>query len=186
MYMMLIIWILQEDNQCTWFEICLLHTPYYADVNGKDLSCHLYFTKEEEKSYKKKFNLTKPYAIIQSQAKTSYLPKDWGVKNFQEIVKNVRYNWVQVGEKNEKPLKGVVNLCGKTSLREMIYIVTKAAMVVCNEGLLCHVSSVNNTPCLAIIACDIPKKLTQYQNVTHFKGEIDPANIINLIRKTLL
>jgi len=86
-----------------------------------------------------------PYWIIAAGGKYDYTIKWWHRRRWQEVVDHFqgRILFVQVGEKGHyhPPLKGVLDLRGRTTLRELIRLVYHADGVVCPVTLHMHLAA---------------------------------------------
>jgi ADP-heptose:LPS heptosyltransferase len=90
-------------------------------------------------------NRKQPYWIICAGGKYDYTIKWWHRRRWQEVVDYFRGRalFVQVGEKGHyhPPLEGVLDLRGRTSLRELIWLVHHAEGVLCPVTLLMHLAA---------------------------------------------
>ena len=122
-------------------EVNTLH--FKIDLNFDKISNEIFLSENEINMFSRKFNLQEPYSVIQPNTKTSYTPnKEWGFEKYQKIVNNFKdINWVQVGLEGDLILNGVENVTGKTSLRELAFIIKNANFVIADEGLLNHMAS---------------------------------------------
>ncbi len=106
-----------------------------------------------------------PFWIIVAGGKFDYTIKWWSHERYQSVVDHFRGRlaFVQVGSSKEhhhKPLKGVIDLRGKTDLRQLIRLVYHSAGVVCPVTLLMHLAaavemkqpfySTGNRPCVVV------------------------------------
>ncbi len=92
--------------------------------------------------------------------------KRWDSQEYREVAKTYlheKHRVVLVGAPNESVVCDevaadlpVVNLCGKTTLPELIAIIAEAAGVVCNDSMALHVSSATQTPCVAVFCATSP------------------------------
>lgn len=86
-----------------------------------------------------------PYWIIAAGGKFDYTIKWWHRRRWQEVVDHFqdRLLFVQVGEKGHyhPPLKGVMDLRGKTTLRDLIRLVYHADGIVCPVTLHMHLAA---------------------------------------------
>lgn len=128
------------------------------------MSPEIYLSTDEIKHCKEKYRLPEPYAVIQSMGKTSFTPvKEWGAQNFQAVTKLLdRINWVQVGTADDPILEGAVNLCGKTSLRELACIIRGAKFVLSVEGLLNHLAAAFATLSFVVFSGYLPTHIALY------------------------
>jgi ADP-heptose:LPS heptosyltransferase len=93
-----------------------LKIPLILQVNKP----HLYLSAEEQKDRL----ISCDYIVVNAGVKMDYTCKGWGHNNYQEVVdllRDKKFNIVQIGEKHHrhKPLRGVINLLGKTKPREL-------------------------------------------------------------------
>ena len=133
----------------------------------------IFLSQSEVDSYIKKFNLTKPYAVIGPNSKITYTPnKQWPFDNFQKVVdKTPNIDWIQVGEKKEPLLNNVKNFVGKTNLREFFYIISRAQFVLANEGLLNHVASAFGVKSYVIQSGFSDASLARYANTVFISSD---------------
>lgn len=104
----------------------------------------------------------KRYWIIDAGYKLDCPLKHWGSKNFQELVELLKgkVQFVQIGEENphhiHTPLKGVINLIGKTTTRELIQLMHHADGVVTPISFPMHLAAAvpaikrNLRPCIVL------------------------------------
>lgn len=127
------------------------------------------FSKTENKLFSEKFSniLNKRYSLIVCGDKKDST-KLWPSKKFQEVIDktNDNVNWVQVGTAGCEKLNNTVDLRGKTSLREVFFIVSKADSILCSEGMYTHLSSAFNVPCITIYSGFHNPDISSYDNVT--------------------
>ena len=91
-----------------------------------------------------------PYWIIVAGGKYDFTIKWWDTSRFQEVVNALqdRVLFVQVGSLHHyhPPLSGVVDLRGKTSLRELIRLVYHSDGVLCPVTFLMHLAAAVEAP----------------------------------------
>jgi len=87
--------------------------------------------------------------IIVSGGKRDFTNKLWDPARFQKVVDHFRgeITFVQVGEEqhNHPPLDGVINLLGKTDLRQMVRLMYHADGVVCGTSFPMHLAAAVET-----------------------------------------
>ena len=137
---------------------------YYASFlsgigisNNKKIEPYLFYSVQNE--FKAKYFVVVPGA--------SYFQKAWEPYKFAKVIDYLFHEkgWVPVilGTKREQLLGEQIlascslptsltiqNLCGKTSVSEMIDIIGNAELVICNDSAAAHISSAVHTPCVAI------------------------------------
>ena len=91
---------------------------------------------------------------IQSSGLAAIYPKrtkEWFPERFQEVVDSLRtaHTVVQLGSKNDFPLDGVVDLRGRTSIRESAAILQQAKVFIGLAGFLMHLA--RSVDCPAVI-----------------------------------
>jgi ADP-heptose:LPS heptosyltransferase len=86
-----------------------------------------------------------PFWIIVAGGKYDYTIKWWETARYQEVVDHFkdRILFIQVGEQghNHPPLQGVLDLRGKTDLRQLVRLVYHAQGVLCPVTLLMHLAA---------------------------------------------
>ncbi|MFO1458498.1 MAG: glycosyltransferase family 9 protein [Verrucomicrobiota bacterium] len=86
-----------------------------------------------------------PYWLIASGGKRDHTIKWWSHSRYQEVVDRLRdrIQFVQVGAPGDphSPLRGVVDLRGRTSIRELILWMSHAQGVVCGITFLMHLAA---------------------------------------------
>lgn len=101
--------------------------------NSSSLLPDLHVTTKELDDIRKKFELKKPYWIINAGHRKSVLTdvdgtmKWWGVRNYQEVVNSLKHKmrFVQIGGKSDThtQLENATSLIGQTNLRELICLI---------------------------------------------------------------
>lgn len=116
------------------------------------------------------------YWIMMAGGKTDYTAKWWAPQYYQKVVDHFagRITFVQCGEKGKShwhtPLKGVVDLVGKTSIRDFVRLMYRADGVVCPVTFAMHAAAavpsydpaVKLRPCVVIAGGREPAHFTQY------------------------
>jgi ADP-heptose:LPS heptosyltransferase len=86
-----------------------------------------------------------PYWIVAAGGKFDLTVKWWSHRRYQQVVDHFRGRilFVQVGDSGNyhPPLEGVLDLRGRTSLRELMLLVHHAAGVVCGVTSLMHLAA---------------------------------------------
>ena len=141
-------------------------------INYNIIQNEIHLSKSEIEKYAKKFNLPESYSVIQPNSKISYTPnKQWDVCNFQKVVdKRCDIYWVQVGSQNEFLLKNVQDYRGRTTLRELFYIVSRSQFVFANEGIMNHIASAFDVKSYVISSGFSDISLTKYDNSVLFNS----------------
>ena len=139
----------------------------------KDIShdVRIVFGETEFTLFEKKYSYLshKPYAIITSNERGGDFlsSRSLPIERLQKIINetNKKINWVHLGISGDKKLQGVIDLRGKSSLRETFYIVSKSKLIFCTEGMFTHLSSAFNIPCITLFGAFPYPELSSYDNV---------------------
>jgi hypothetical protein len=124
----------------------------------------LYFDASEIQRLERKFRLPQKYGVIRPVGQTSYTPnREWGFERFQEVVRRTPWiTWVQPGPASEPRLDGAIDLCGKSSIRELFFIVRGAQGVLSVEGLPNHVAAAFAVPSFVVFSGFNHVELSRY------------------------
>jgi ADP-heptose:LPS heptosyltransferase len=87
----------------------------------------------------------KRQVVIQSSGRSAqffYRTKEWYPERFQEVVSRLKHevDFVQLGSISDPPLEGVLDLRGKTSIRESAAILANSILFVGLVGFLMHLA----------------------------------------------
>lgn len=117
------------------------------EVEIRTLAPEIYFSDEERKY--SLVPLDRPVCIINAGWKSDIPVKFWGSEKFQKVVDALkdRVLFVQVGADRRgtdfhKPLEGVLNLIGKTHIRELAQLVYHADFVLTGISQLHHLAGI--------------------------------------------
>lgn len=78
---------------------------------------------------------------------TSEVHKKWDTKRWERVIREcTNYVFVQVGPRSGDPIKGALNMLGKTTLTQAISLVKYSKLVVAVDGLFNHVANVFDIP----------------------------------------
>jgi len=113
-----------------------------AGISGAvSLRPYLTLLKEEKEQGK----LGNRQIVIQTSGLGARYPmrnKEWLPERFQEVVDSLYldYTFVQIGSVNDPPLRGVIDMRGKTSIREAAAIMSQSMVFVGLVGGLMHLA----------------------------------------------
>lgn len=101
----------------------------------------------------------KDFITIQSQ--TPYDSRNYSywqefINLIQPVLLKNNINIVQVGTKDEKPLNGVINLLGQTSINQLAYIIQNSKLHVGADSLCVHLSSYFDIPIVSLYSISNP------------------------------
>ena len=103
-----------------------------------------------------------PFWIVVAGGKQDYTIKWWDHQRFQEVVNHFRGKilFIQIGEGGHRhlPLKGVIDLRGKTDLRQLVRLMYHAQGVLCPVTMAMHLAAAvevkggrpKNRPCVVV------------------------------------
>lgn len=115
-----------------------------------------------------------PFWIVGAGGKFDFTAKWWPAERYQQVVDHFagRILFVQVGEKHHHhpPLRGVLDLRGKTNLRQMIRLMHHAQGVLCPVTLYMHLAAAvpvrkgmpRNRPCVVVAGGREPAQWEAY------------------------
>ena len=108
-----------------------------------DLRNELVLTEEEIATFGKQLALPARYMVVKPTGPTGWTPnKEWGSERFQEVVYQLpEITWVQTGERSDPLLQGTHDLRGRTDLRQLFYVISRADGVLGREGVYNHIAS---------------------------------------------
>jgi len=150
--------------------LAYIHSNHFLEsTKSTNFINEIFLTKKEIKKYEKKFNLPKDYVIINPESKLTYtVNKQWPIERFNQVIHLDKDNvWIQVGNASDFLLDNVIDLRGKTSLRELFFLVSKAKFILSNEGLLNHVASAFNVTSYVIQSGFSYSDLSYYPESVH-------------------
>ncbi len=137
------------------------------------------------------------YWLICAGGKRDFTTKLWGYERYQEVVHRLhgKVKFVQVGgakpimpwnattlgsqEDEHKQLDGVVNMVGKTTLRQLFGLVRRARGVLCGVSLLMHVAAALERPAVVIAGGREPVAWNSYplQQYVHTVGALPCTDV---------
>jgi len=151
------------------------HFKRKFDFKGE--SPRVYFLDGEISELERKFSsLPEKFSLVCPVGVTTYTPnKEWGFNNYQEVVnKTPSINWIQTGISTDPLLNNALDFRGKTSLRELAYIMSKAQFVLCGEGLLNHLAASVGTKSFVIFTGFNDPSIANYETTTPITAKVMP------------
>ena len=161
--------LIHQSNQAPWhflhgfidflnerFQLRIKPSAFHGDIRISDL----------EKSWISQIHEITgedtPFWIVSAGGKRDYTIKWWEARRYQEVVDHFRGRilFVQTGEggHHHPALRGVIDLRGKTDLRQLVRLVYHAHGVLCPVTLLMHLAAAvevkekcpQNRPCVVV------------------------------------
>lgn len=147
-------------------EVVINPTKFKGDIHISD----------EEKSWMsqiEEMDIKDKFWIINAGIKYDFTAKAWNPHYYQKVVDHFKdkITFVQIGEKGHfhPPLNNVINLIGKTNLRELIRLVYHSVGVICPITLLMHLAAaveskhgLLNRPCVVLAGGREPSQWEKY------------------------
>ncbi|MDN3548736.1 glycosyltransferase family 9 protein [Mucilaginibacter aquaedulcis] len=123
------------------------HVQLYGAIKVKPV---LELTIEEKHDAK----WAKNKIIITTSTAAALFPmgnKEWSVEKYQQVVNSLtgRYEVIQLGASTDTPLSNVIDLRGKTTIRQSAAILSNAALLVSHVGFMMHLARAAD--CRAVI-----------------------------------
>lgn len=143
----------------------------FSDVRGL-----IRFSQEERKTFAEKYAGLGDYAIVVPSGKTSYTPnKEWGAENYAAVVASMpEVKWVRLGLAGDPEIPGTVDLRGKTSVREMAWLLFRARFALCGEGLHNHLCGGLGARCFVIRTGFNYDGISAYPKTVHIAAPQEP------------
>jgi len=156
-----------------------LETCIGRPITQGKLKGDIYIRDEERAWYsavRELVNDDRPYWIIDAGWKNDFTAKAWSVERYQAVVSHFRdkIQFVQIGhsDHNHAPLKGVINMIGKTDLRQLIRLVYHSAGIVTPVSLPMTLAAAvpqsmsfpKNRPCVVLSGGREPMQWQAYPN----------------------
>jgi ADP-heptose:LPS heptosyltransferase len=138
---------------------------FKINLNFDFIANEIYFSQKEIIAFTEKFKLPSSYSVIQPNSKTSYTPnKQWGFQKYQKVIAQLKnITWIQIGVTGDLLLNDVENYVGKTSLRELAFIIKNANFVIADEGLLNHMASSVGSISYVVYSGFHPIEISKYE-----------------------
>lgn len=106
-----------------------------------------------------------PYVVIVPGS--AWATKMWDSRGYHQVASFLRHHGIQVvllGSENEKPISAtvagnldVVDLTGRTSIDETMYIIKQSNLLICNDSMSLHIASALKVPNVAIFCATSPE-----------------------------
>ncbi|MFZ6010305.1 MAG: glycosyltransferase family 9 protein [Bacteroidota bacterium] len=142
--------------------ICHIVAEEIFDVHANEFKPHIYFTAEEEQ-FGTSFvqNLRKTIAIhVTSTTSKNHM---WPIEKWNDLVSAMPdYTFIQLGTASEPQVNGVIDLRGKTTLRQSLNILKHADCFVGIEAFFNHAAHAVDTPAVIIFG-DADPAMWNYQ-----------------------
>lgn len=144
--------------------------PEMFNIELKDKTVEMFFTKEEELKAEK---MLKPYKNVvfihvHSMSSPNHL---WEQAKWEQLVKELPdYTFIQIGNTSEPFVNGALDWRGKTTLREAFCLFKYATSFVGVESNFGHVTSVFKLPGVVLFGDSSPLYWGHDNNINIYKG----------------
>jgi hypothetical protein len=144
------------DHSIRWLRQMLPDYPAgFAGLDG--VTTQVFVSEQEKKTFAAKFSdLPTEFSVIKAtSAATSgfRVLKNWRIEHMQSVVNATlsKTPWVQIGGMEEPLLEGVIDMRG-LSIRESIYLLSRARLTLTVEGFVSHAAATFGTPVIVIFS----------------------------------
>lgn len=137
----------------------------FTDIKNMKSDLRLFAPKSEAVSPDIE-EITKSKYVFMSPG-SAWKTKRWHETGYNETAKyfnNIGFNVVVSGSEDEKEICSRVcentkafNLSGKINLSQLKFIISNAALVVCNDSMALHMASAFKIPCVCIFCSTVPE-----------------------------
>lgn len=147
------------------------HMGICTDYRG--LSNEIVLGALECAQFDQELKLPARYAVIKPTGPTGWTPiKEWGSERFQAVVRAMPdLHWIQPGDVCDPLLDGVEDLRGKTSLRQLFFVISRADFVLSVEGVYNHIASAFDVPSFVVLSGLSHPELAKYRTTTFIARE---------------
>lgn len=126
---------------------------------SNNITPKIYFTRQELEAYQKKYAwLPAKFAAIKASVGKGRVPsmilKEWGGDKMNAVANHPALqaiHWVQIGEKGEPIILGAEDVTG-ISIRESLYIISRAQFVLTTEGFISHAAAALDVPAVVVFS----------------------------------
>lgn len=164
------------------------YTEYLGEQLGLPLRCRInrpvLYLSEQELQWISQIqeimpeNRGRPFWLLVAGTKSDYTCKQWPVEHYQEVVDRTRgwIQWVQIGarEHDHPPLRGVIDLRGRTDHRQLIRLAYHASGGLGPSTYLQHLMAAWQRPYILLLGGREPVQWQQYpmQVTLHTVGQL--------------
>ncbi|WP_448587933.1 glycosyltransferase family 9 protein [Thermocrinis sp.] len=133
--------------------------PLGIEPEKEELNPKLFVSEEEVKRAVDKFKLPENYVVFSPFS--NFPLKEWHVDGWVELSSLLREKVVVIGTKRDEDRakvfkEGVINLVGKTDLRELMAVISKAKLVISCDSSPVHIANALGVPALTIYTATSP------------------------------
>lgn len=143
---------LKKQRGAGWIWLQKLLPDMDGQIDFLSATPGIFFSESEIHRFKQKFaDLPRDYGLLKATVGVNRTNaaelKNWKLEGFVEVIKKcTQITWLQVGDSGEPIVSGSINLLGMTTLRELLWIISQAKILLSVEGFLSHASAAFNVP----------------------------------------
>lgn len=169
----------QREKGWNWLEKLL--PDYRPALDFAQLNPEIFFSGVEVAAFQKKFaHIHRPFALLKATVgfnrPTGAYLKNWDTTKLTWLVAQTpQANWVQIGEAGEDGINGCIDLRGKTSLREIMWLVSQPQFMLSVEGFITHLGAAFNIPTITPLTGAYDPTTFIYKNTIPLMAEPMPA-----------
>ena len=119
----------------------------------------LFVEHEERQKVKEKFQLPEEFVVISPFS--NFPLKEWYTEGWGYVIKNLEVPCVIVGTKDQeekaRAFKGAINLVGKTSLRELLAVISLSKLVISCDSSPVHMANALGIDAISVYTSTSPK-----------------------------
>jgi len=142
------------------------------NVDKRNLKPKIYLSQNDEKFGRSYAKLLKNKMVVLCND-TSEMHKRWDVKRWEEVIKKCKgYAFVQVGPRSGRPIRGALNMLGRTTLAQAFSLVKYSKLVVAVDGLFNHVAHAFGIPKVILWSNSSPRNFGYNDNTINISKKI--------------
>ncbi len=139
------------------------------EVQLKNKKLQVFLTEKEEEKAKKILSKYKNPITMHITSKCSK-NQEWFVDRWEKLAKNMfEYDFIQLGSKDDPLVKGVIDMRGKTTVREAIALVKHSKCFVGVDSFLGHAPNITGTPGVVLFGPSNPIVWGYDENINIYK-----------------
>jgi hypothetical protein len=169
----------RREKGWNWLEKLL--PDYRPALDYTKLKPEIFFSHAEVANFQQKFaQLPRPFALLKATVgfnrPTGAYLKNWDTTKLAWLVAQTsQANWVQIGESGEDQIQGCLDLRGKTSLREIMWLVSQAKFMLSVEGFITHLGAAFNIPTITPLTGAYDPQTFIYKNTIPLLADPMPS-----------
>ncbi len=121
----------------------------------------LFVSEEEKEAVRFKFSLPEEFILLSPFS--NFALKEWHMEGWRKLIRNLQMPAVVVGTSKdteraqELGARGVINLVGKTNIRELLAVISLSKVVISCDSSPVHMANALDVPAISIYTSTSPK-----------------------------